>query len=73
MLPRIFDLFVQELQAFARSQVGLVWSRDRPLLVELHGGTVWASSRRKRAGSAFTIRLPDDNRPIMLMTPLQKE
>ena len=59
MLPRIFDLFVQQPQTLARSQgglgLGLAIVRS---LVALHGGTVSASSRGKGTGSEFTVRLP---------------
>jgi PAS domain S-box-containing protein len=59
MLPRIFDLFVQERQTLARSQgglgLGLAIVRS---LVELHGGTVSAASSGTSAGSEFTVRLP---------------
>ena len=59
MLPRIFDLFVQQPQALARSQgglgLGLAIVRS---LVELHGGTVSAFSRGHGSGSEFTVRLP---------------
>jgi PAS domain S-box-containing protein len=59
MLPRVFDLFVQERQTLARSQgglgLGLAIVRS---LVELHGGAVTASSGGKGRGSEFTVRLP---------------
>lgn len=59
MLPRVFDLFVQEPQTLARSRgglgLGLAIVRS---LVELHGGTVAAFSRGKGTGAEFTIRLP---------------
>jgi PAS domain S-box-containing protein len=59
MLPRIFDLFVQEPQALARSQgglgLGLAIVRS---LVELHGGSVSASSAGRGRGSEFIVRLP---------------
>jgi CheY-like chemotaxis protein/anti-sigma regulatory factor (Ser/Thr protein kinase) len=59
MLPQIFNLFVQEPQTLARSQgglgLGLAIVRS---LVELHGGTVTASSAGKGRGSQFTLRLP---------------
>jgi CheY-like chemotaxis protein/two-component sensor histidine kinase len=74
ILPRVFDLFVQERQTLARSQgglgLGLAIVRS---LVELHGGTVAASSGGKGAGSEFTIRLPLDgaaeHRPIAPTSP----
>lgn len=61
MLPRVFDLFVQEQQSLARSAgglgLGLAIVRS---LVELHGGSVAADSPGRGAGSTFTIRLPLD-------------
>ncbi|SFU87421.1 ATP-binding protein [Pseudoduganella namucuonensis] len=59
MLPRLFDMFVQERQALDRSQgglgLGLAIVRS---LVELHGGTVRASSAGLGQGSVFELRLP---------------
>ncbi len=59
MLPKIFDLFVQESQSLERSQgglgLGLAIVRG---LVELHGGTVQATSQGRNAGTEFTVRLP---------------
>lgn len=59
MLPRVFDLFVQEGQSLARSRgglgLGLTIVRS---LVALHGGTVNAHSDGDGQGSTFTIRLP---------------
>ena len=59
MLPRIFDLFVQDAQALDRSQgglgIGLTLVRS---LVELHGGTVSARSDGPGRGSEFVVRLP---------------
>ena len=59
VLPRIFDLFVQERQGLDRRQgglgLGLAIVRN---LVELHGGTVSAESKGVGAGTTFTIRLP---------------
>jgi CheY-like chemotaxis protein/two-component sensor histidine kinase len=58
-LPRIFDLFVQEDRRLDRSVggmgIGLTLVRR---LVELHGGTVEASSPGPRLGSRFVVRLP---------------
>jgi CheY-like chemotaxis protein len=59
MLPRIFDLFVQAERRLDRSQggigIGLTLVRR---LVELHGGSVEASSAGLGRGSEFVVRLP---------------
>ncbi len=59
MLTRIFDLFVQVDRRVERSQggvgIGLTLVRK---LVELHGGTVEASSEGLGRGSEFIVRLP---------------
>lgn len=58
-LPRIFDLFVQGDLSLERSSgglgIGLSLARN---LVELHGGTVRASSAGRGRGSEFVLRLP---------------
>jgi signal transduction histidine kinase len=63
MLPRIFDLFVQERQALDRSRgglgLGLAIVRS---LVTLHGGSVSATSGGRGRGAEFTIRLPGADR-----------
>jgi len=57
LLPKIFDLFVQAERTLDRRAgglgIGLTLVRR---LVELHGGTVAATS--SAAGSVFTVRLP---------------
>jgi signal transduction histidine kinase/ActR/RegA family two-component response regulator len=59
MLPRIFDLFVQERQTLDRSQgglgLGLTIVRS---LVHSHGGTVRAHSNGPGCGSEFVVSLP---------------
>jgi PAS domain S-box-containing protein len=59
LLPRIFDLFVQDERGLDRSGgglgIGLTLTRR---LVELHDGTVEAASPGPGAGSVFTVRLP---------------
>jgi signal transduction histidine kinase/ActR/RegA family two-component response regulator len=59
VLPRIFDMFVQEGRSIDRSQgglgLGLAIVRS---LVELHGGTVSAHSDGLGRGSEFVVRLP---------------
>ena len=62
MLPRIFDLFVQERQAIDRSPgglgIGLTIVRN---LVERHGGSVSARSGGPGRGSEFAVRVPAVN------------
>jgi signal transduction histidine kinase/ActR/RegA family two-component response regulator len=59
LLPSIFDMFVQGERTLDRAQgglgIGLTLVRR---LVELHGGTVHASSDGVGHGSTFTLRLP---------------
>ena len=58
LLPRIFDLFVQADRTLARTQGGLgIGLTLVKRLVEMHGGTVSASSSPGQ-GSEFTVRLP---------------
>src|SRR5262249_50990030 len=59
MLPRVFDLFVQEHQALDRSQGGLgLGLAIVKTLVELHGGTVEAHSEGHGRGGDSVWRLP---------------
>lgn len=59
MLPKIFDLFTQVDRSINLSQgglgIGLTLIRK---LVEMHGGSVTASSRGPGHGSEFRVRLP---------------
>jgi PAS domain S-box-containing protein len=59
VIPRVFELFVQERQASDRSQgglgIGLTIVRN---LVERHGGSVSVRSAGPGRGSEFTVRLP---------------
>lgn len=59
MLDRVFDLFVQSNDTLDRADggmgVGLTLVKS---IVELHGGTISASSDGFNAGSEFTVRLP---------------
>jgi PAS domain S-box-containing protein len=58
-LPRLFDVFFQGDRSLARSQGGLgIGLTLVKRLVELHGGTVAASSAGLGEGSEFVIRLP---------------
>jgi CheY-like chemotaxis protein/anti-sigma regulatory factor (Ser/Thr protein kinase) len=59
VLPVIFDLFVQGSDSMARSAGGLgLGLTIVKRLVELHGGTVSASSPGPNRGSEFVVRLP---------------
>lgn len=59
MLPRVFDLFSQVDASLDRSEgglgIGLTLVRR---LVEMHGGTIAATSDGAGRGSQFTVRLP---------------
>jgi PAS domain S-box-containing protein len=59
MLPRVFELFAQAEQPMDRAVgglgIGLTLSRR---LVEMHGGSIAASSEGHGRGSQFTVRLP---------------
>ena len=59
ILPHIFDYFVQEEPSSEAHRqglgVGLALARQ---LIELHGGSIEASSGGRGSGSEFTIRLP---------------
>lgn len=58
ILPRIFDLFTQAERSLDRSQGGLgIGLALVQRLVEMHGGTVTASSTLGQ-GSEFVVRLP---------------
>ena len=59
MLPRLFEMFVQERRSGMGTQEGLgvgLCLVDR--LVEMHGGTVEARSDGEDKGSEFIVRLP---------------
>jgi PAS domain S-box-containing protein len=59
VLPHIFDLFVQADRSIARSQGGLgIGLTIVRRLVNLHGGTITATSAGPGRGSEFVVRLP---------------
>ncbi len=59
MLPRVFEVFTQEAQAIDRAQGGLgLGLAIVKSLVQLHQGTVTATSGGVGCGSEFTITLP---------------
>ena len=58
-LPYVFDRFRQADQRMARLHGGMgIGLAIVKQLVELHGGSVSASSRGKDQGSSFTVKLP---------------
>jgi signal transduction histidine kinase len=62
MLESIFDLFTQDNVTLARSKGGLgIGLTLVKRLVELHGGTIRASSGGLGTGSRFEVRLPLDD------------
>jgi anti-sigma regulatory factor (Ser/Thr protein kinase) len=59
MLPRIFEMFVQADSSLNRKHGGLgIGLTLVKSLVEMHGGTVEATSDGLGMGSEFTVRLP---------------
>ena len=73
ILPRIFDLFTQSERSLARSQGGLgIGLALVQRLVEMHGGTVGASSVLGQ-GSEFVVRLPVVSPPQSQASPCPAE
>jgi len=59
MLPGVFDLFAQVNRTLDRAQGGLgIGLSLVRRLVEMHGGSVSATSAGPNLGSTFTVRLP---------------
>jgi hypothetical protein len=59
LLERVFDLFVQGERSLARTEGGLgIGLTLVKRLVELHGGSIRATSGGPNRGSRFIIRLP---------------
>jgi two-component system CheB/CheR fusion protein len=67
MLPQMFRMFAQSEDALVRSNgglgIGLALSKG---LVEMHGGTIEATSDGPGAGSTFTVRLPLAREPVIV-------
>jgi CheY-like chemotaxis protein len=67
LVERVFDLFTQAERTPDRSQGGLGLGLALvKSLVELHGGTVQASSPGLGKGSSFTVRLPRYTQDVAL-------
>jgi two-component system, sensor histidine kinase len=74
LLPHVFDVFVQGAISIDRSQGGLgIGLSLVRRLVELHGGSVSASSAGTSSGSTFEIRLPRTEVPASLDLPVCME
>ena len=59
LVPRVFDLFIQGDRSLAHAAGGLgIGLTVVRTLVELHGGTVSASSEGPGRGSEFVVRVP---------------
>ncbi|MDN4055576.1 response regulator [Massilia sp. YIM B02763] len=70
LLPHVFDIFVQGAISIDRSQGGLgIGLSLVRRLVELHGGSVSASSAGTSNGSTFEIRLPRTEAVAGVETP----
>lgn len=67
MLPRLFEVFSQADRSLDRSRGGLGLGLALVKgLVELHGGTVAATSEGPGRGAEFTVRLPLEAEPAAL-------
>lgn len=76
MLPKVFDLFTQVDRTLERSQGGLgIGLTLVQRLVELHGGSVMASSEGYGKGSQFSVTLPyvDQDQSPELAGPTSRE
>ena len=72
LLPRVFELFVQDKRSLDRAQGGLgIGLSVVRRLIEMQGGSVTASSAGEGRGSSFTIALPSIPAPLDL--PVEKQ
>jgi PAS domain S-box-containing protein len=64
LLPRVFDLFVQNERTLDRAQGGLgIGLSVTRRLIEMHGGRISAQSAGLGRGATFVVRLPRVARP----------
>jgi signal transduction histidine kinase/CheY-like chemotaxis protein len=70
MLPRVFDMFAQVDRSVARAQGGLgIGLALVKRLVEMHGGSVAATSDGPDRGCRFVVRLPLVRAPLAAPRP----
>jgi len=70
LLPHVFDVFSQAEQSLDRSRGGLgLGLAVAKGLIELHGGTIAASSAGKGQGTEFAIRIPAETSAPMIEPP----
>lgn len=70
MLPRLFDIFAQERRNGVGTQEGLGIGLNLVYrLVQMHGGTVEATSEGKDKGSEFIVRLPLSETAVQSRVP----
>jgi signal transduction histidine kinase len=73
-LPRIFELFAQAERGLDRSQGGLgVGLTVCKQIVEMHGGSVVASSPGWDRGATLTMRIPIAERPAVAAATAQQQ
>jgi signal transduction histidine kinase/CheY-like chemotaxis protein len=72
-LPRIFDAFSQADGTSTRAHGGLgLGLAVVKHLIEMHGGTVRATSGGKNAGATFTVELPAFGQPVVTHPGLRR-
>jgi signal transduction histidine kinase/ActR/RegA family two-component response regulator len=72
LMHRLFDLFIQGEQSIDRRAGGLgLGLAIVKALVELHGGTVSASSEGAGRGSTFTVSLPKSDGAVLVVRNAQ--
>ena len=70
-LPEMFELFAQGDRTLARSEGGLgIGLTVVKKLIQMHGGTITASSEGIDKGSEFSVLLPAAKRPAAFQTPV---
>lgn len=74
LLPHVFDLFTPSQRTVERGQAGLgIGLSVVRNLVDLHGGTVEATSKGFRQGSEFVVSLPIVDESVQAHAPIRRE